>query len=181
KDERGLLKRDVFTKHFQRRGRLTEFTLKDFLLNQDLMWTGALTIKKGILLDAGLFPTCEKCRKGGDLDTWIRCLIISKQNIYLDEHLAIYYRDTVNRVTDEKRNQTYYLCSYETLNNLNKKTKEYNKEITHFLNKKLYNLAITKVRIDNTIDFDLIKKMKLNGVSFLYLLKLILVRFKIVK
>src|SRR5690606_12683315 len=79
---------------------LSSFTLKDFLRTPELMWTGAISMKKDLIREAGLFPSCPKCKAGGDLDTWIRTLHLSAANLHIEEVLSYYYRDTVNRVTD---------------------------------------------------------------------------------
>src|SRR5690606_1722460 len=49
------------------------FSLVDYFNNNLLVWTSAVTIRKNLLLRSGLFPE-GKCKRGGDMDTWIRCL-----------------------------------------------------------------------------------------------------------
>lgn len=55
-------------------------------------------IKKSILEQAGAFPE-GKANRGGDVDTWLRC-IEKADGIAWSAHLgAIYFRDSVNMVT----------------------------------------------------------------------------------
>ena len=54
------------------------FTLIDFLKGPQPVWTGAVCIKKEVLINAGLFPENE-FKRGGDMDTWTRCLWKSKK------------------------------------------------------------------------------------------------------
>lgn len=152
--------RDVYKRGFHKLGSHTPFSLADFLLNQDLMWTGAVTIKKNVLEEAGLFPQCPDCKKGGDMDTWIRSLKVSLNNIYIDEPLSYYYRDTVNRVTDPKNNPTSNFCAYNTLLNVYKESNSYKLKnaIKRFINKNLFLLLIKRIQAGHHIDWSLFKK-----------------------
>lgn len=128
----------------------TEFQLTDFLEKSGLMWTGSVTIKKTLLLDAGMFPV-GKCKRGGDLDTWIRCLYKSKQSLFINKNLSIYYRDTVNQVTDHSKNPSTVFCSAETLNlirNENKENKLLN-AIDRFVSRHVYNILKRTRNIDS--------------------------------
>lgn len=59
-------------------------------------------IKKNILLGVGAFPA-GKANRGGDVDTWLRC-IERAGGIAWSSHIgAIYYRDSVNMVTRTQR------------------------------------------------------------------------------
>src|SRR5690606_11411506 len=55
----------------------TKFSIIDFFYTKSLMWTGAIAIKTRLLRDCGGFPE-GKCKRGGDMDTWIRCLAASR-------------------------------------------------------------------------------------------------------
>lgn len=98
------------------------FTITDFFLNNPLMWTGVATIKKDILLKAGLFPE-GRCERGGDMDTWMRCLYINEKSVFLNTQLAIYYRDTINQVTDNIKNPSTQLCSLSTIEEIRAKSR----------------------------------------------------------
>jgi len=92
-------------------GEIKTFVLEDFLRKPELMWTGGISMKKAVLIEAGLFPTCPECKAGGDFDTWIRALDVSPKNFYVDEILSFYFRDSVNRVTDFSRNPNDHFCA----------------------------------------------------------------------
>src|SRR5690606_23313614 len=53
-------------------GEIKAFALEDFLRRPSLMWTGGISMKKSVLVEGGMFPSCSECKAGGDFDTWIR-------------------------------------------------------------------------------------------------------------
>lgn len=129
------------------REKIKLFTLIDFLNYNSIMWTSAISIKKEVLETVKGFPV-GKCTRGGDLDTWIRCLDISKKNIFLNKGLAIYYRDTVNQVTNTKSNPfTGKFCTEDSLQKIRNKTnnKQLHKAIDNFNSKFIY-LALSNNR-----------------------------------
>lgn len=109
-----------------------EFQLTDYLIKGEFMWTGAVSIRRELLIKAGMFPI-NKCNRGGDLDTWIRCLYLSENNIYLPNLLSIYYKGTINQVTDSKVNPATKLCSYKTLEKIRKNNQE-NRQLLSAIN-----------------------------------------------
>lgn len=119
----------------------SEFTLSDFLQKSGLIWTGSVTIKKDLLMRVGMFPE-GKCKRGGDLDTWIRCLYDSNQNIFINRSLSTYYRDTVNQVTDHSKNPSYSFCSGDTLNLIRNENKDIilSEAIDKFISKHVFNI-----------------------------------------
>lgn len=100
-----------------------EFSLIDFFKNHSMIWTSAVAIKRQLLLNVGGFPE-GRCKRGGDLDTWVRCLAESSKNVYINDILAVYYRDTVNQVTNDKVNPAITLCSFESIKQIRKNTKD---------------------------------------------------------
>jgi len=72
-------------------------------------------IKREILLDVGGFPE-SIAKRGGDVDTWLRC-IENAGSIFWSSHKgAIYYRNAVNMVT---RTQLFLAeCERDTVRNL---------------------------------------------------------------
>src|SRR5699024_6547623 len=50
-----------------------EFSLLDYFNTYKLVWTTAVVIKKELLQKVNGFPA-GKVKRGGDVDTWIRCL-----------------------------------------------------------------------------------------------------------
>src|SRR5690606_3488664 len=91
----------------------TKFSLTDFFYTRSLMWTGAIAVKTDLIRSAGAFPE-NRCTRGGDMDTWMRCLCRSKQNIFVNIVSSIYFKDTVNQVTDNKRNPATKICAEDT-------------------------------------------------------------------
>lgn len=148
------------------------FTLKDYLLNHTFVWTGAVTVRKELIQKVGMFPTDERCKRGGDVDTWIRCLTASRRNIKIGRVLAWYYQDTVNRVTDSSKNPTQHFCAYDTLMNVYHTSSEEDLKdvIRKYINIKIYQIMKRSPRIE----FALLTKMFPNAYSLINVPKLIL-------
>ena len=73
--------------------------LENWLTDGDCpIWTSAVTIRRDVLLEAGLFPE-DRCRRGGDKDTWLRVMRRTAALCDPRPH-AIYRRDSVNMVTE---------------------------------------------------------------------------------
>ena len=124
------------------------------------MWTSAITVKKTLLVASGLFPI-NKCKRGGDLDTWIRCLDNSKQNVYIRKALAYYYRDSVNRVTDETANPPDRFCSLDTLKSIKDRTQDNNLKsaIDFFTRTSIYSLLGVRAKMGFPIDYTLSREI----------------------
>lgn len=65
------------------------------------LWTGAVAIRRDVLLAAGLFPA-GRARRGGDKDLWLRCVARSR-SVHAPEPTAEFHHDTVNRVSRNTR------------------------------------------------------------------------------
>lgn len=65
------------------------------------LWTGAVAIRRDVLLAAGLFPA-GRARRGGDKDLWLRC-IARAPSVHSSEPTAEFHHDTVNRVSRNTR------------------------------------------------------------------------------
>lgn len=134
------------------------FDLWDYIKDYTLACTISVTIKKDLLTTVGLFPeNNSQCRVGGDIDTWLRCLSISKKNIHINKLLAYYYQGTQNQVTDIKKNPNNKFCAYETLHKLYKKTKDKEKKalLRFYINSKILHI----IREPNGFTFSLLFKM----------------------
>lgn len=149
---------------------IVSFDLTDFFKNNYFMWTSAVTIRRTLLLKVGGFPE-KRCKRGGDVDTWIRCLDESKTNLWINKTLAHYHRDTVNRVTDNKSNPVSHICSLSSIQEIRAKTK--NKAllvaIDDFLAKVVYNKLISDYRrgvVDDLIEVQSIQS-KIKRLSLL--------------
>lgn len=118
-----------------------EFNLTDYLNFYWLVWTGAVSIKKELLIKIGLFPE-GKCTRGGDLDVWIKSLYLSSESIFINKTLSTYYRDTINQVTNRFKNPPKKVCSMESLEKIRKETTSVDllKAIDNFLSIKFYEI-----------------------------------------
>jgi glycosyltransferase involved in cell wall biosynthesis len=77
--------------------------------------TSIACVSKVLLTAVEGFPA-GKANRGGDVDTWLRCLVKAGGIAWSNHHGAIYYRDSVNMVT---RNQlTLAEMERETVRNL---------------------------------------------------------------
>ena len=61
------------------------------------IWTGAVAIRRTVLLDAGSFPVGTVVR-GGDKDTWLRVMAITG-TAHAPQTTVQFHQDSVNRVT----------------------------------------------------------------------------------
>jgi len=78
-----------------------KYFLESTISGYQPFWTGVLTIKKNILLEAGGFPE-KKTKRGGDVDTWLRVMHLIKCAAWSSEITATYFRDSVNMVTKKE-------------------------------------------------------------------------------
>jgi succinoglycan biosynthesis protein ExoO len=61
------------------------------------IWTSALAIRHDLLVAAGGFPE-DRCRRGGDKDTWLRVMRRTSLH-HIPRALAVYHRDAINMTT----------------------------------------------------------------------------------
>lgn len=61
------------------------------------LWTSVAIIHKNLFNKAGNFPE-GKCKKGGDVEFWMRCMLHS-EIAHTGKVTAIYYKDVANAVT----------------------------------------------------------------------------------
>jgi glycosyltransferase involved in cell wall biosynthesis len=135
---------DPYSKKFS--SSLTKpFKLIDYFAFPRPIWTGAVAIKKEILESSGMFPE-GKCERGGDVDTWIRCLMISPQNLWINKQLSYYYTDSVNMITKTIDDMVPYYVS--TVKEISDSTndKKLKSAISDFINTKLYGVALRKIK-----------------------------------
>lgn len=140
------------------------FTLQDYLVDHTLICTDAISIRKSLITGVGGFPTWNpRCKRGGDVDTWLRCLASSDSNMHIDSILAYYYQDTVNQVTSHELNPSTYFCAYNTVMSIYKQTndKELKKVIRHYINTKF----MTILRRSESLDLAILSKMYMSSWS----------------
>lgn len=154
------------------------FNLKDYLQNPRYVWTGAVVIHKSIIDNVGGFPEDKLCKRGGDVDTWIRWLYESNKNIFINKTLSFYYQGTVNQVTSIPNT---HFCAYKTLQNIlkeNQKNRKLRKAIKNFSNKFAYNMISRQVSNGMPLKIESLKMFYLDTYSLTRVIKLILLSFK---
>jgi hypothetical protein len=70
------------------------------------VWTSVTTVKKSVLNNVGGFPR-QPCKRGGDIDTWLRIFLAGYQASWSNYIGAIYFRDSVNMVTRQFSTELY--------------------------------------------------------------------------
>ncbi|WP_066632800.1 glycosyltransferase family 2 protein [Desulfolucanica intricata] len=147
-----------YTKHFSTRGPHL-IDLKKFLLATASalppIHTSAVVIKKELLDKVGGFPE-NRCRRGGDIDTWLR-IMLQTEAAWSPLIGATYYRDSVNMVTRTVPN-TNIQCVYSTIKETlrNKEYKEYKRALKKFSNHYSANTILSAAK-SGKLNIELIK------------------------
>ncbi|RDC66037.1 glycosyltransferase family 2 protein [Adhaeribacter pallidiroseus] len=148
------------------------FTLIDFLKGPQPIWTGAVAMKREVLLKAGKFPEKE-FRRGGDMDTWTRCLWQSKKSVWLNKTMSYYHIDSVNMVTQKVNRETGFIFSPFLQNLLQTSNDKNLKEaVKCYQNRYIYIDINGNVYQGRGINYNLLKKMNLNRQGLWLSLKL---------
>lgn len=145
--------------------------LIDFLNGPQPIWTGAVSIKKSVLLKAGVFPE-KDFKRGGDMDTWIRCLWHSNKSVWLNETMSSYHVDSVNMITKSIERDLLFIFSPFLKELSRKKDNQLNKAIMHFQNRYIYILLNGNVYEGKKIDYKILKRMSLDVQGLWLVLKL---------
>ena len=154
------------------------FSILDFFNHQHILWTGAVTFKKDLIVRAGLFPE-SGFRRGGDVDTWIRCLWYSKGNIWINKVLSCYYLDAVNMVTRQVQRDTTFLFTPFVKGLIQYSgDQELIAAIRRFQNRRIYSIIRGQFIDRHKPDYALIRKMNYSNGYFLLLGKLVYNRLK---
>ncbi|PSR53987.1 hypothetical protein AHMF7605_10885 [Adhaeribacter arboris] len=156
-----------------------EFTLIDFLKGPQPIWTGAVAIKTDVLKKAGKFPENE-FKRGGDMDTWTRCLWNSKESVWINKAMSYYHIDSVNMVTKNIERETRFIFS-PFLQNLLKTVsdKKLKEAIKYYQNRYIYIILNGNVYQGKGINYALLHKMNWNKQGIWLYLKLHLNNLKI--
>jgi glycosyltransferase involved in cell wall biosynthesis len=148
------------------------FNLVDLFRQRHTLWTGAVAFRKELLVRAGKFPT-SGYRRGGDVDTWIRCLALSEKNIWINKPLSNYYLDAVNMVTRSVKRESQYIFSPFVMDLLKRSNdRELRKAIRNFQNQRIYSILRGQMIDGQQPDFLLIRKMNVSSLGVLLLAKL---------
>ncbi|WP_442589227.1 glycosyltransferase family 2 protein [Pedobacter sp. AW31-3R] len=135
------------------------FDLKDLFNQRHTLWTGAVCFKKGLITRAGMFPETG-FKRGGDVDTWIRCLYYSKGNVWINKVMSFYYQDAVNMVTKTIKRESLYIFSPFLLKL--KKDSENVKlvdAIKSFQNNRIYTILRWQIIERQPLDYELIRSL----------------------
>ncbi|WP_069658085.1 glycosyltransferase family 2 protein [Arcticibacter eurypsychrophilus] len=150
------------------------FALIDLFRQKHTLWTGAVSFKKDLLVRAGKFPE-SGYKRGGDVDTWIRCLWQSKGNLWINKPLSYYYLDAVNMVTKSIKRESLYIFSPFLFNILREsKNTELEQAIKDFQNKRIYSILRGQIVDKQPLDYQLLRKMNLTSDSIILVSKLML-------
>lgn len=77
--------------------------LEVFVAGYRPLWTSVTCIRREVLRQAGGFPA-GRSKRGGDIDTWLRCIEHAKGMAWSAHVGARYYKDSVNMVTNTSIN-----------------------------------------------------------------------------
>ncbi|NHE55630.1 glycosyltransferase family A protein [Cyclobacterium plantarum] len=127
-----------------------EIDLESFLVNSrdgfPPFWTGALGIRKSLLESISGFPE-GRCKRGGDVDTWLRAIYWGKLALWSPQKTVIYHRDSVNMVT---KTQVFELgCEADTVKLLAEKaeSEEVKSLLFQFLNSRVVSRWLQTLRV----------------------------------
>jgi glycosyltransferase involved in cell wall biosynthesis len=134
------------------------FSLVDFFNQRHTLWTGAVAFKKRLILGAGAFPEVGY-KRGGDVDTWIRCLWHSKANIWINRKLSTYYLDSVNMVTKQVKMDPSYVFTPFVLDLKSSSDEKLVNSIRKYQNERIFSTARAQIIAGDAIDYTLIRKM----------------------
>jgi glycosyltransferase involved in cell wall biosynthesis len=154
------------------------FTLIEFFNRKHTLWTGAIALKRDLLIRSGCFPEVGY-KRGGDVDTWIRCLWNSKGNIWINKTLSYYYLDSVNMVTKLTKRETLYFFSPFLQKILDTSTdKLLIRAIKSFQNERIYSTIRGQLKDRHPTDYTLIRRLNYSNDYFILLFKLLYNRFR---
>lgn len=109
-------------------------------------WTGAVGLRTELLREIDGFPE-GRCKRGGDVDTWLRAIYFGKLAIWSPKLTVVYHRDSVNMVT---KLQGFELgCEFTTVHRLAKisKDKEVFRLLFQFLNARVVSRWLQTLRV----------------------------------
>ena len=136
------------------------FTLTDFFNQQHTLWTGAVAFKRRLMLQAGGFPEVGY-KRGGDVDTWIRCLSRSQSNIWINQNLASYYLDSVNMVTKQVKMDPSYAFTPFVVDLKQAADRKLANAIRYYQNERIFSAVRTQINCGEGVDYALIRRMNL--------------------
>ena len=136
------------------------FDLTDFFNQQHTLWTGAVAFKRRLMLQAGGFPEVGY-KRGGDVDTWIRCLANSQSNIWVNQNLASYYLDSVNMVTKQVKMDPSYIFTPFVLQLKQTSDRKLANAIKYYQNERIFSAVRAQIIDGGGMNYRLIRRMNL--------------------
>jgi glycosyltransferase involved in cell wall biosynthesis len=134
------------------------FSLTDFFNQRHILWTGAVAFKRQLILQAGAFPEVGY-RRGGDVDTWIRCLWHSRASIWINKNLATYHLDSVNMVTKQVKMDPTYIFTPFVLQLKSTSDKALANSIRNYQNERIFSTVRSQMITGDPVDYTLLRKM----------------------
>jgi len=136
------------------------FTLTDFFNQQHTLWTGAVAFKRRLMLQAGGFPEVGY-KRGGDVDTWIRCLSHSQSNLWINQNLASYYLDSVNMVTKQVKMDPNYVFTPLVVKLKQASDPKLATAVRYYQNERIFSAVRAQINNGENINYGLIRRMNL--------------------
>ena len=85
----------------------------------DLLHTDVVAVKRYLIEAIGGFPVAgPSCKRAGDGQTWLRCILAGAELAWRPEPGAVYYQDAVNMVTRAKQYDLNENCLINFLNGI---------------------------------------------------------------
>jgi len=154
-----------FDPYFEKYGPVSEdcrnLSFNEYLLEQvkgrSPVWTSVVCATKKVLIRSGGFPA-GKAKRGGDVDTWLRCIEASTGMVWSNHIGAIYYRDSVNMVTKTSKFEAQ--CERDTVKSLlNKYDGETNKLLKQFSNRRTISAWRQNTFLPDVRNFAIVNKL----------------------
>jgi glycosyltransferase involved in cell wall biosynthesis len=168
KDKRWIDK----TSLYNRQSSFRYFSLTDFFNQRHTLWTGAVAFKRQLILQAGCFPEVGY-KRGGDVDTWIRCLWHSKANIWINSNLSTYYMDSVNMVTKQVKMDPSYIFTPFVLQLKSTFDRKLAHSIRNYQNERIFSTVRAQMIDGDPVNYALIRKMNLSAGYFVLIGRLL--------
>jgi len=145
-----------YNKNKKKRLHIIDDFYKNSYQGHNPLCTIVLTAKKEIFIDAGTFPE-GKCKRGGDIETWLR--LMRKEKLAWTPYIgAIYYKDVANTVTKSISDiQIPYV--YYSVKDLLKIENDKQKQFEY----KKYSNYYTRISIFHSVVFNTNKKEIIEG------------------
>jgi glycosyltransferase involved in cell wall biosynthesis len=155
-----------------RRHSFRYFSLTDFFNQRHTLWTGAVAFRKALILGSGAFPETGY-KRGGDVDTWIRCLWHSKSNIWINKNLATYFLDSVNMVTKQIKMDPSYVFTPFVLDLKCSADERLVNSIKSYQNERIFSTLRAQLIAGDAVDYTLIRQMNVSGECVVFLGRLL--------